>query len=85
MCNPVTLTVQSTEKEYESYREAYYEYDQEAIEKMILDNIFDGPFWDAVGHYINSLSLSDDAKNVLFNIIKKQTVICVSAPDLEQP
>ena len=82
MCNAATITVQSTDTEYDSYCEAYYQYDQEELEKMILDNIFDGKFWDAVGHYINSLALSEDAKNVLFNIIKKQTVVCVSAPDL---
>ncbi len=82
MCNAATITVQTTDESYDSYCKAYQEYDQEALEKMILDTIFDGKFWDAVGHYINSLALDDEAKNVLFNIIKKQTVVCVSAPDL---
>ena len=82
MCNAATVTVQVDDEQYDAYCEGYEIYNKEDVEKAILDIVFDGPFWNAVSHYIGSLNISDDAKEVLFNMIKKQTVICVSAPEL---
>jgi thiamine kinase-like enzyme len=82
MCNAATVTVQTTEDTYDSYCEAYHEYDKEELEKVILDHIFDGHFWSQVSKYITTLDISPEAKNVLFGILKDQTVICVSAPEL---
>ena len=82
MCNPATVTVQTTEETYDAYCKAFEVYDQSKVEQIILDHIFDGAFWNACQHYISELNIDDDAKNVLFEILRKQTVICVSAPDL---
>ena len=82
MCNAATVTVEVTEDTFASYCEAYHEYDKEELEKVILDHIFDGHFWSQVSKYITALDISPEAKNLLFDILKKQTVICVSAPEL---
>ena len=82
MCNEATVTMQVTDEKYDAYCEGYEVYDKEALEKAILDVVFDGHFWNGVSHYLASLNISDESRNVLFELIKKQTVICVSAPEL---
>ena len=82
MCNAATVTVQVEDEKYEAYCEGYGVYDKVELEKAILDVVFDGHFWNAVGHYLRDLDISDDSRQVLFDLIKKQTVVCVSAPEL---
>lgn len=82
MCNSATVTMEVTDENYDSYCEGYYAYDKDALEKAILDVVFDGHFWEGVGHYLSSLDISEEARNVLFELIRKQTVVCVSAPEL---
>ena len=82
MCNAATVTVNVDDEQYDAYCEGYKVYDKEELEKAILDIVFDRPFWEAVSHYMRDLDISPEAKEVLFNMIKKQTVICVSAPEL---
>ena len=82
MCNAATVTVDVTDENFASYCEGHHVYDKEALEKAILDVVFDGQFWNGVGQYLSSLDISDEARNVLFELIRKQTVVCVSAPEL---
>ncbi len=82
MCESVTIQLpEITEVDYDidSILNAY---EKETLETTILDFIFDGPFWNSVGHYLQSLDLAEADKNWIFEQLKTKTMICVSAPNI---
>ncbi len=82
MCESVTIQLpEITEVDYDidSILNAY---EKETLETTILDFIFDGPFWNSVGHYLESLDLTETDKNWIFEQLKTKTMICVSAPEI---
>ena len=82
MCESLTIQLpETTEVDYD-IDNILNAYEKETLENTILDFIFDGPFWNSVGHYLESLDLTEVDKNWIFTQLKTKTMICVSAPEI---
>ncbi len=82
MCESATIQLpEITEVDYD-IDSILNTYEKETLETAILDCIYDGPFWNAVGHYLQSLDLAEPDKNWIFEQLKANTMICVSAPEI---
>ena len=82
MCESVTVKLSETTEVDYNIDDILNEYNKEKLETAILDFIYDGPFWNSVGHYLQSLDLTEADKNWVFEQLKAKTMICVSAPEI---